>query len=61
MVAKFNSKTHLQKRFSFFQPSRPRLSSKFVESAILKNKFKNAIWVSKKPAEFDADFESVKR
>jgi hypothetical protein len=52
MVAKLNSKTHLQKRFLvFFQPFRPRLSSKFEKMQC----------GNQKNAEFDSDFESVEK
>jgi hypothetical protein len=50
MVAKFNSKAHLQTRFFVF------LSS-FVRVGL---EGKNARWVSKN-AEFDADLESVEK
>jgi hypothetical protein len=56
-VAKCNSKTHLLEN-PFFQSFRPRPHSKFVRSANMKKKIKNATWV-KKNAEFDSDFESV--
>jgi hypothetical protein len=39
MVAKLNSKTHLQKKvFLSFQPFRPRSPSKFVKSANMTQK-----------------------
>jgi hypothetical protein len=61
MVAKFNSKTHLQTCFRFFEPFGPRLTSKkskYDRKKIIVHK--NAISVSKN-AEFYADLETVNK
>jgi hypothetical protein len=56
MVAKLNSKTHLQKNLSCFQLFRLRLNLMFVKSAI-EIKIIQKSYMGIKNAEFDADFE----
>ncbi len=57
MVAKFNSKTHLKNTFiDFFEPFRPRLTSKFEKSTNIK-KILQKCNIDIKNAEFYADFE----
>jgi hypothetical protein len=62
VVVKFNSKTIYTIRFSFFEPFRPRLTSKFAKSTNMINKLfsKKTIGVLKNK-EFDADFEFVEK
>ncbi len=57
MVAKFNSKTHVQNTFFVFEPFRPRLASKFEERAQMMKKcfllYISAFLLTLKPNAFE--------